>query len=745
MLTLQELNVNVTTWLDATNPTIMHRYKAYCGGRNILFLPNQRSMIPLRPRLGPLALSKARSYALALALACTFSSSLAFAQSVKLPPEAPIPALRPFLPLPLGAASTAASPAFGNLLNPAPKHLSLKNGIEALSARQIGEAREARNGLAQGALDRQILTWAIALSDDPSISSAEITEAMHNLRGWPVQAQLEAAWERALSRENPLPEKVIAAYAQTPPTTFEGLLMLGRAYLANNKTNAARTILTPYWRTQKLDETQETLFINEFGSLLSAEDHRFRMERMLHADRIRSATRIAPLANAVEFAEAWAAIIRNDPRAPTLLAAVPEAQRSAEWTFLQARQLRRSGNYIEAAKVMLSIDPAASAKIDSDSWWTERRVLSRELLDIKQEELAYKIVAAQTGGNAATLADAAFHAGWYALRFMDDPVTSTTHFTQIAAIADGPISLARANYWLGRAADAGAPDLSAADYYAKAAQYSTTFYGQLAAAKLKKSKLNSLTSSPSSTSQQKFANLEPVQAIRRLEEQGYKQRAATLYHSLAREIDTADELAELVTMAEQQGEHYLALRLAKTGASRGLAVGSLTHPLGAIPADTALSGAGAALAYAIARQESEFNISAVSGAGARGLLQLMPATAEQMAKKSGLPFSALRLTSDPGYNATLGAAYLDDQLARFEGSYILTFIGYNAGPRRVSEWIERYGDPRGKPVEDVIDWIERIPFPETRGYVQRVLENYQVYKMQLTGHFNIEQDLIHGR
>src|SRR5690606_12090058 len=183
----------------------------------------------------------------------------------------------------------------------------------------------------------------------------------------------------------------------------------------------------------------------------------------------------------------------------------------------------------------------------------------------------------------------------------------------------------------------------------------------------------------------------------------------------------------------------------KWAASRGLPVGALAHPVGAIPSNANISGAGKALAYAIARQESEFNVSAKSGAGALGLLQLMPGTAKAMAKKAGMSFAPEKLTRDPAYNATLGSHYLNDQLERFNGSYVLTFAGYNAGPRRAQEWIQRYGDPRGKSVEEVVDWIERIPFSETRSYVQRVMENYQVYKMRLTGQMDIARDLVHGR
>ena len=186
-------------------------------------------------------------------------------------------------------------------------------------------------------------------------------------------------------------------------------------------------------------------------------------------------------------------------------------------------------------------------------------------------------------------------------------------------------------------------------------------------------------------------------------------------------------------MAEKRGNHFLALKIGKIATARGIDIGALSHPVGAIPASADISDAGEALAYAIARQESEFNVGAVSHAGARGLLQLLPGTAKEVAKKAGMTYSKDRLTTDAGYNATLGAAFLGEQLGRFDGSYVLTFAGYNAGPGRAREWIKRYGDPRGKDIDTVVDWIERIPFAETRSYVQRVMENYQVYKMRLSG------------
>ncbi|MEM7289708.1 MAG: lytic transglycosylase domain-containing protein, partial [Pseudomonadota bacterium] len=206
------------------------------------------------------------------------------------------------------------------------------------------------------------------------------------------------------------------------------------------------------------------------------------------------------------------------------------------------------------------------------------------------------------------------------------------------------------------------------------------------------------------------------------------------------------ELAILAADAERTGNYRLSLQIGKIANGRGFDVDTLAWPIGAIPSSAKIGSDNKALAYAISRQESAFDKAAVSGANARGLMQLLPGTAKAVARRTGNPYSYKRLTRDAAYNATLGTAYLSEQLAEFGNSYVLTFIAYNAGPRRVTQWIERFGDPRGKPLDEVIDWVEQIPFTETRHYVQRVLENYQVYKARLSGsRLSISQDLVRGR
>ncbi|MGB3644782.1 MAG: lytic transglycosylase domain-containing protein [Mesorhizobium sp.] len=621
---------------------------------------------------------------------------------------------------------------------------ALKSGLDALSAGNIEAARFTRDGLPAGSLDRHVLAWAIALFGGDKVPSGEIADTARMLPGWPGILSLRRNSERALARENPAPPVVIQAFGGSQPLTLEGTTLLARAYVATGNVKAAQTVLSPFWRTEKLDAGAETAIITEFGALIPSADHRERMERMFYADRVNSALRVATLAGARELADAWAAAIRDDKNAPVLLKAVPAAQRSAGFFFAEAEYWRKRKKFTDAVAAVMQAPTGRDALVDPDAWWVERRVLSRELMDQGDTRTAYAIVAAHAAMSPASAADAEFHAGWYALRGLGDPQTAEKHFARIATLAQGPISLSRAYYWLGRAAEAGGPG-DATAYFARAAAYGTTFYGQLAGERIGRKTLALADPQPTPADREHFAKREAVAAIGRLEEAGYPRYADALYRDLAGQLGSPGEVALLTEMALKQDNAYLALRIAKIAAARGIDIGALSHPIGVIPDSADISGSGKALAYAIARQESEFNVGAVSGAGALGLLQLMPATAQQLAKKAGLPFTEARLTSDAGYNATLGSAFLGQQLDRFNGSYILTFAGYNAGPRRAAQWMARYGDPRGKGLDAVVDWIERIPYTETRSYVQRVMENYEVYKMRLTGAYDIAGDLVNGR
>jgi soluble lytic murein transglycosylase len=297
----------------------------------------------------------------------------------------------------------------------------LKSGLDALAAGDISEARRVRDALADQSLDRHILAWAIALYGGGKVPSTDIVEAAKMLPDWPGAVALRKNSERALYRENASPATVMQALGGSQPQTFEGVMVLARAYMAAGNVDAARSVLSPFWKTAILDAKDEASLLKEFGSVLAAADHRYRMERMFYADQASSALRVAGLAGAQQLADAWAAADKGDRNTLDLLKAVPASQRSAGYFFAQAEYLRKRRDFAGAAAVVMQAPTVAEALVDPDAWWVERRVLSRELVDHGDVKTAYKIVAMHAAESAANAADAEFHAGWYALRGLNDP------------------------------------------------------------------------------------------------------------------------------------------------------------------------------------------------------------------------------------------------------------------------------------------------------------------------------------
>ncbi|MCF3641661.1 lytic transglycosylase domain-containing protein [Rhizobium sp. TRM95111] len=658
--------------------------------------------------------------------------------------NAPLPRAKP-----LGfAAEMPSRDVTGAILRAdrvAPVSGALKDGLDALSDSDGIAALRIRNAMAEGSLDRHILTWAIALSGERDIPSSEIAAAQRELKGWPGLAALRAHSERALARENPPARDVLSAFGTTRPETAEGAVVLARALVEAGEPAAAAKTIRSYWLTETMSVALEDRMLDAFGTLLTAADHLARMKMLLYRERAAQAERFSTLGKAQSLYKAWAAVIRKAANAGALLKAVaPSWHRDPAYLFLRIEMANRADRYREAAKLLADSPKDRAALVDPAAWWVEARIASRGLAEQGDYRDAYRIAAGHAAVEETDVVEAEFHAGWYALRGLKDAATAERHFRRILQVSSRPLAQSRAWYWLGRAAEAGAAG-AANDHFTKAAVFSGTYYGQLAAARLGRKTLNVAYPAPSADDRTRFAEREPVKAIARLDAAGHGWRAASIYRALAEDLTSPGELAMLSAQAEKTVGHQLSLQIGKIAFARGIDVAALAFPIGVIPDSADIDGSGKALAYAIARQESAFNPAAISPANARGLLQLLPGTAQGVAKRYGLSYSKDRLTSDAAYNATLGAHYLGEQIADFGGSYILTFIAYNAGPRRVGQWIERYGDPRGRPIDEVVDWVEKIPFSETRHYVQRVMENYQVYKTRLGETADIVHDLRMGR
>ncbi len=597
-------------------------------------------------------------------------------------------------------------------------------------------------------IDSKIIKWLVAVYKFKDVSPAQIDEISKELSDWPGQRLLQIRFEQAIELQESSPEAIIQAFDGKTPVSNDGTLLLARAFVATGEKAKAAALIRPRWREERLSKDLEADIREEFGELLTKSDHKARMDRMLYDERTSEALRAAADlgGDQEELAKAVVAVIKRDPKAIAGLDDLPVAvQEDPLVVYSRIQALRRAEQFDEAAKLILTAPRDPKVLVDPDAWWVERRLLAREIILKKDYRKAYRLVAGHSAQSAAARAEAEFHAGWIALEFLNEPETAKPHFTVIQTVSTRPLSESRAEYWLGRTAAASGDEAEATRQFKLAAAYPTTFYGQLALARLG-AKTLPLTPhpDPDAAAREDFANIELVQVIHRLREIKRDDREESFLQHLAETLDDPTDLYLLNEMAEQSGGHPFALRLAKTAGYRGVAVDTLAFPTKAIPTAAKVGKVDPAVVYAIARQESAFHAGAVSGAGARGLLQLLPGTAKQMAKRAGVRYSKSKLTDDPAYNARLGSHFLDHLLERYDGSYVMTFAAYNAGPSRVTLWVKRYGDPRSPDV-DVVNWIELIPFTETRNYVQRIMENLAVYRARLgEPALSIESDLKQG-
>ena len=396
--------------------------------------------------------------------------------------------------------------------------------------------------------------------------------------------------------------------------------------------------------------------------------------------------------------------------------------------------MRRQNKDAEAWKILLA-EPEPTLPIRPDGWWEERRAHAYEALSAGQPKTAYDLVRNPGALSVNAHNDAAFLAGWLALRHLNNPKQALVHFQALAQSADGPQTRSKAHYWLGRAYEALGDRSKANESYLKASLQLDTFHGQLARQKLdpKASAFKiDPPAAPSRAEIARFNGFDVVQAAVIAHKAGLDRSLVRAFLIQTRvHMTTEAEVAMLAHLAEELGDTQMAVRIAKYGVAQGFNLIYYAYPVHRLPAYTPLRRPPeTALILAVARQESEFNIATLSGAGARGILQVMPVTAKHICRDYKLKCDIPRLMKDAAYNTMMGSAYIGDRMEEFRGSYVLAIAGYNAGPGRAREWIEAFGDPRD-PKVDPIDWIHRIPFLETREYVQKVLSNIQVYRARL--------------
>lgn len=550
---------------------------------------------------------------------------------------------------------------------------------------------------------------------------------------WPGLATLRRRAEDRVPADLP-PSRAVAWFEKHPPRTANGVFEYAKALRSLGQRERLRDLLRTHWHEAPLTAAQEARLLASFGAELTVADHRTRLDEMIWDYRFSAAERLYPLVGQ-EYELLARARIRLAQRVPGVDAAVervPDHLQGNPGLLYERTRWRRRADLNDGTEALLLRAPAELGR--PWRWWTERHILARRFLEEGQYARAYRLAADHRQTTGLGLAQAEFFAGWVALRFLNRPADALAHFRRLFDNVTTPISRARGAYWCGRAAQALADQDGAARWFGIAAVYPTTFYGQLAADALGIPLYRLLPGNPPvrKSDARAFPRRELVEIIHRLVELDQPELASVIEAFLWRLNFDAERMVDQVLvarLARTLGYYEVAVSMARTAAAEDVILVRDGYPL--IPVD-AVTNLEPALVHGLIRQESGFDVGAVSRSGARGLMQLMPATARQVARELDLDDHATgRLTVEPVYNVRLGSTYLENMLRRFDGSYFAAAAAYNGGPNRLSRWLSERGDPRPRGLYAVLDWIEAIPIYETRNYVQRVLEGTQVYRVRL--------------
>ena len=527
------------------------------------------------------------------------------------------------------------------------------------------------------------------------------------------------------------PDAVIAFFADEPPQTGYGSRALIAAYRARGDISAAEDLAVLTWRTGTLTAADETALLSVYGDVLR-DHHEARLDMLLWRGASNNAERMYPRVGKgwQALGKARLALRANAKGVDTLIEAIPKSLQADPGLAFERMQWRaRKGRTEEAIQVMLAATPETLGQAENWAGW--RRAFARVEMRAGRTDVAYRLASQHGLTDGSNFADLEWLSGYLALTYKKDGKAALNHFLRFRGAVETPISLGRAGYWEGRAHELLGDDENARLAYSFGAEYQTSFYGLLAAERAglpMDPDLAGLAVYPpleqtslAESSVFKAAQLLVASGERNLAEQFVRHMTETL---------PAEEIGALGDYVLSRNEPHLAVMIGKQAARRGIVVTRAYYPLASlgmvhfpVPRELALS---------IARRESEFDPVVTSGAGARGLMQLMPATAKAVAQSLDLRYSKDRLLTDPAYNARLGTAYLDELMEIFDGNVVMVSAGYNAGPGRPLRWMKQLGDPRRAQI-DIVDWIEHIPFDETRNYIMRVTESLPVYRARLTG------------
>ncbi len=616
--------------------------------------------------------------------------------------------------------------------------IALSPGDQALTRQALSAARNGRwnegmkvIGMTKNPLASRIFYWLYYTKGAGPVQFHNITTLIRHCPGWPKQGTMRLAAEKAMPA-NLSDEAIIAWYKDYPPKTFSGLERYLAALQDQRMTEELRRVTGEWWRSTVITPDQQKRLFTNYRRYISERDHLARINSQLMKGAYTNARTIARMVGRgyPALVEARIALAEDSPNVNQVVDSVPPQLRRDPGLMFERLRWRRKKDYdVGAMEILHNMPPVASIP-NLEDWGAERQILARRLMEKGQYSSAYLLVSGHKLEEGQTFAQAEFLAGWLALERLKKPGAAFSHFENVYKNTVTPLSRSRGAYWAGRASDAlGHPEIGRS-WYQVAGKYQTTFYGQLAIAKLDAAYRPPKNQPPARTleGQNRFNKTDMVQAARLLNQAGFNSETTDFLNALSDTVTSPEEYLYLAELSRDLDHIHNAVKIAKNGLQKDIVLMDEAFPtilqrMKNVPVEWAL-------VHALIRQESAFDRNALSPAGARGLMQLMPGTARETAGKIGMNYFSVDSLSDPDQNIRLGSAYLKRLIDRYDGSYPLALAAYNGGPGRVDKWVQEFGDPRTGDV-DILDWIEQIPVSETRNYVQRVLEAVYIYRIKL--------------
>lgn len=609
----------------------------------------------------------------------------------------------------------------------------------ALSAASSGDwdtVRALRQAINDPAA-KKLLLWRETTSSLSATDFATLNRALNDLDGWPGLYNLRIAAEEAISSSSLSTNERIEWLVSYGPTSGEGKLALADAYMQVGRRAEAETLIKEAWHEHSFLISRQREIANKYAEILDPADHVKRVDYLLWTSQRSAADAMKPyLSDAYDrLIDARIALAVGANGVDGKINAVPASlQNDPGLLYERSYWRRKRGRWEDARPLLLELNPDGLGDRALSRIWDEKNLHIRRAIRDDEYTITYQLAESHGQTEGVDFAEGEFIAGWMALRYLNRPGDAAQHFKTLEDGVSTSISKSRAQYWLGEAYTAMGMTAEATAAYQRGAEHMTTFYGQRSAERLGITTV-SLPAPVQPTSEEiaAFENKELVKVLRMLAEAGESYRFRVISYHLDGLLETPAEYQLLFDLAHSYNLTQAGVRGAKSGLGKDVVATEAAFPVFTFPMPTERRySAEPALAIALARQESELNPGAISSARAYGLMQMLNSTAREQARREGMDYRMSWLLDDPEYNVKLGRAHLSDLIDRFDGSYILAIAGYNAGASRPARWITEYGDPRKGEI-DPIDFIESIPFSETRNYVQRVLENTQVYRTRLTG------------